>query len=359
MREGTKEKTNKQFMILSALAIVFVVDAHAWSPLAIFTQFFPYNSFFMPMFVFISGYFFNEKHLEKPLNYCKKKIIKLLVPYCLIMTMFFYLMWIVTSITPISYRTQITMPSWFVPALFGVNISWFLLRYLFKKWWNEYVATVFLCIIGTVCVYLSKQGLNKTDWLPVLKVGFLMQFYQIGVLYRNKIQRYFEKIPTIIVIILTISINTMLQYITMNRIYFNNIHTMSGFLTDIYVLPLITSITGISFWLSISKKLEPVLGENRLVNYISNHTYTIMMFHMSFFVIYNFVISRIPFVAKDFNFDTFYISVWYHYKPIYQFRVFYTFVGVFGPLGLHYLYEKIARYVKELLKKHTRIKFKE
>ncbi len=343
-------------MILSALAIVFVVDAHAWSPLAIFTQFFPYNSFFMPMFVFISGYFFNIKYLDKPLVYCKKKFIKLIVPYCLIMTLFFYLMRIVTLVTPITYTSQITMPSWFVPALFGVNISWFLFRFILKKWWNEYVATIVFCIVGTVCVYLSRQGLNKTEWLPVIKVGFLLQFYQIGVLYRSKIQQYFEKIPTVIIVMLTISINSILQYLTMNKIYFNNIHTMSGFLTDIYVLPLITSITGISFWLAISKKLESALGENKLVNYISNHTFTIMMFHMSFFVIYNFVISRIPCIAKDFNFDMFYETVWYRYEPVSQLRVFYTFIGVFGPLGLYYCYDKIAKHVKLILEKHTRIK---
>lgn len=35
-----KEKTNKQFMLLSALGILFVVDAHAWSPLGFMTNFF-------------------------------------------------------------------------------------------------------------------------------------------------------------------------------------------------------------------------------------------------------------------------------------------------------------------------------
>ena len=31
-----KQKSNKTFMILSALGILFVVDAHAWSPLGLF-----------------------------------------------------------------------------------------------------------------------------------------------------------------------------------------------------------------------------------------------------------------------------------------------------------------------------------
>ena len=75
MKLESNRKQNKQFMILSAIAIIFVVDAHAWGPLAVFTNFFPYNSFFMPMFVFISGYFFEKDNLDRPLYFIKKKFL--------------------------------------------------------------------------------------------------------------------------------------------------------------------------------------------------------------------------------------------------------------------------------------------
>ena len=50
-------KSNKKFMILSAIGIIMVVDSHTWGAFNIFANYFPFNSFFMPMFVFISGYF--------------------------------------------------------------------------------------------------------------------------------------------------------------------------------------------------------------------------------------------------------------------------------------------------------------
>lgn len=50
-------KSNKAFMLLSAFGIIFVLDSHCGAVLG-FARLFPYDSFFMPMFVFISGYFF-------------------------------------------------------------------------------------------------------------------------------------------------------------------------------------------------------------------------------------------------------------------------------------------------------------
>ena len=51
-RQKEGRKSNKAFMILSALGIIFVVDVHLGQPLAILTNIFPYDSFFMPMFAF-------------------------------------------------------------------------------------------------------------------------------------------------------------------------------------------------------------------------------------------------------------------------------------------------------------------
>lgn len=41
-----KSKSNKPFMILSALGILFVVDCHSGNGIGFFTSVFPYDSFF-------------------------------------------------------------------------------------------------------------------------------------------------------------------------------------------------------------------------------------------------------------------------------------------------------------------------
>ena len=132
----SRKKTNSQFMILSAIGILFVVDAHAWSPLGIMAGVMPYNSFFMPMFIFISGYFFREKKLDNTGQYILKKAKTLLIPY-FVWTLFYGIlvnvlksMGIIYYGEKLSLKTlfvepwqngkmfQINEPSWFVPVLF-------------------------------------------------------------------------------------------------------------------------------------------------------------------------------------------------------------------------------------------------
>lgn len=68
-------------MILSAIGIIMMVDVHAGSPIGFLINLFPYDSFFMPLFVFISGYFFNPEKATNMVSYIIGKLKRLLVPY--------------------------------------------------------------------------------------------------------------------------------------------------------------------------------------------------------------------------------------------------------------------------------------
>lgn len=51
---------NQTFQWLEALAIIMVIDDHVGTGVGFLSSIFPYDSFFMPMLVFVSGYFFKE-----------------------------------------------------------------------------------------------------------------------------------------------------------------------------------------------------------------------------------------------------------------------------------------------------------
>lgn len=79
-----KEKSNKQFMILSAIGIIQVVMCHLAPDVKLTGYIFPYTSFFMPMFVFISGYFYSVKKEEHIFKTIWEKFKKIMLPFLII-----------------------------------------------------------------------------------------------------------------------------------------------------------------------------------------------------------------------------------------------------------------------------------
>jgi fucose 4-O-acetylase-like acetyltransferase len=358
------KKSNKQFMILSAIGILFVVDAHAWSPLAIMGYFFPYNSFFIPMFCFISGYFFKYSKLEHMPSYFLHKVKTLLLPFFIWNTVYGILINVLHYYGVISYGSPLSVstlvirpfldclmfdinsPSWFLPALFLVIILYALIRKILNPFWNEYIASILFILIGTYCVYLSRRGYNQNSfYLPILKTFFLLQFYQIGVFFNRHIEPLYSKAPKLLLLSIPVIINTLISYkvgfVTFN---FTDITTMSGFRTDYYFLPLITSITGICFWLTIANILTPALGNHRLVNYISDNTLTIMLHHIFFFNVYNLILAiltALNILHIPFNFDAFRSTAWYRFDIVITCNIMYVFFGMFGPIITKYLFTKL------------------
>lgn len=68
-----KKAVNPQFRILSALAIIFVVAGHADFGVFDVAGLFPYYSFHVGVFAFISGYFYKEESENDIKNYIIKK----------------------------------------------------------------------------------------------------------------------------------------------------------------------------------------------------------------------------------------------------------------------------------------------
>ena len=147
-------KSNQTFAILSAIAIIMVVDAHCGGALNLFTNFFPYNSFFMPLFVFVSGYFFSTK--DKPLTFIYKKTKRILLPYIIINLIYIFGILILQHLNP-TYRLYsnvfslvnfikmmftsgaeciLTTPAWFVVTLYFTTIIYYFIKLIFKKWNN-------------------------------------------------------------------------------------------------------------------------------------------------------------------------------------------------------------------------------
>ena len=357
-----KTKTNKQFMMLSVIGIIIMITCHLAGEYYKYIKFFP----FIIIFIFISGYFYNEKHEENIKQYIWKKFKKLMIPFFIINLIYGIINYILRKNGIINYGSDITLytlfiqpfinnsqfvfnfPAWFVPTLFLVNCSYIIIHKISKKSriLNNYVLLVIFIILQMITVYFRNVAQNQTLIVAVFKVVFFLPFFHLGVLYKDKWQKYDDKIPTIPYLIVLWAIDFALTKNLGDLIY--DMHDFSGFQTNSLILPFITSIISILFYTRIARVLSGFLGDNKFINYISNHTYAIMTHHI--FIM--FMITSILNVVKApyFNMER-YQNGWIYIYEIpnwnYLLHLIYIIVGITGPLLLQLIYDKIKDMIKQ------------
>ena len=117
------------FGILSALAIIMVVAGHLGYGILTVGELFPYYSFHVPLFMFISGYFYTEEEQERPFYYIKKKVRRLLVPYFIWNLIYGLIAWGLRDGAGFAFGEPISVKSLFLdPFLHGYQ---YLYNFLF------------------------------------------------------------------------------------------------------------------------------------------------------------------------------------------------------------------------------------
>lgn len=364
-----ENKTNKKFMILSFLGIIMVVSGHTLNgdPIRLFNNFFPINSFFMPMFIFISGYFFKDENLDNPKKFFIKKFKNLLVYYFSwnifygIIMKFLFMIGLSSNNVTLNLKTlfispfvdgqqfSLNAPAWFIPTLFTVEMLYWVIRKYSKKKIQNFFELIIFIILNIISVIIAENGNYNLSFLPILKVMFFMIFYILGHYYKIYYEKIDEKLYTPYILCLLIIINLFVINIYSN-INFSGLYSLSGFGSVACFVPLITGITGIYFFLKISQVLTNSLGESKIVNLISNHTKDICMHHifsMYFFSIIIYLINLIfPLPLYD---STSFINGtgWYfYYFNNSTFSFIYFLIGIFGSIGISKIENRFYNFCK-------------
>lgn len=376
-----RSKSNKKFMVLSAIGIFMVVDHHTFTALNMFGDFIPYNSFFMPMFVFISGYFNKVDGSTNLLKYFVKKLRTLLLPYLIVSLIVLALQellnWIKLGETPsipswfygyalerivtVGAFTPIATPMWFVISLFSVLIVYALLKKLLSmlKIWNSFVMLVLFTAMSLFAVWFAKNYEFSEYLLVPLKVMFLIPFLEMGSIYKNYLEKPHTSMPAggkIGLLTLCLLIN-MVRTMYLPQAYdvaFDSIDDLSGFTSPYIVTPIVSSIVGIAFWLTIVDLIGKPFYESRFVNYMSCNTFWIMGLHITFYNILNLILLLISEnITPLLYFDTEYFreSEWYYWEISPAFKFAYVVVGILGPLGLKWICDRIYLLITKPFKK--------
>ena len=367
-----RSKSNKKFMVLSALCIFMVVDHHTFTAFNLFGDFIPYNSFFMPLFVFISGYFNKVSADTKLLPYIVKKLKTLIAPYAglslLIFAVKLLMDWFKLGMAPevpswyFSYALErvftigsfeaLATPMWFVLPLFLALTVYALLKKLLAKIWNSYVMLVIFCAMHLTVVYLAKT-FNPEDLAVILiplKALFFMPFLEMGIIYREHLESKHTGLPAggkiaLLAVLLGLNMIRTMYLPNAYDVAFDSLDDLSGFTSPFIVTPLVSSVIGMLFWLTMVDLMGKALYESRFVNYMSCNTFWIMGLHVTFFNIFNCILMAISEhigYLPYFDCEYFRETEWYFWDCYPNFKMVYVVIGILGPLGLKWLWDKIA-----------------
>lgn len=346
---------NVTFGILSALAILMIVAGHAGYDILTVGGLFPYYSFHVPLFLFISGYFYRREEEERPLFYLKKKAKRLLLPYFIWNLLYGLIAWALRAFwgfsmgDPVSLKSLFLDPflhgyqfiynfaAWFVPVLFLIEMMNLCMRLVLKKIRldSEWLILLGTLLVGMAVVQLSIGGHVWGLYKTAGRLLFLYPCFQMGQFYKEKLEPK-DTLGNVPYFAVVIGVQVVLS-LCCNGLAYSSVWC-TGFANGL-VIPYVTVVSGVAFWLRVAKILTPALGGSRGVLYLGKNTYAVMMHHIMAFMLVKMALAGIAAhtgCLADFDFAEFYGNIDYYYlvKGSEAFRMVYLAAGVALPLFL-------------------------
>lgn len=322
---------NRQFRILSAFGIILVVAGHLGYNVLDIGGLFPYYSFHVFIFLFVSGYFYREQSEEDIFGYIFRKGITLMVPY-----FFWNLFYGVLAQAlhragfalgeNLSFKTLFLSPfldghqflynfsAWFVPALFLIEVINVIMRkvlgLLHLK--NEWLILAGCLLAGMVTVQLAIGGHVWGLYKFPGRLLFMMPGFQMGRIYREKLERH-DTLPDGIYFLLVTGAQVLIS-IFCAGLAFGAVWV--GSFANGPVVPYLTVMTGIAFWLRIARIAGMVPGVSEKLVEIGRNTYAVMMHHVAVFMLlkgFFYLCSLVTPLCGGFDREKFFYDIGYVY----------------------------------------------
>lgn len=351
-----------RYRILSALGIIFVVAGHIDFGVFDVAGVFPYYSFHIGIFTFISGYFYREEEEQRMGSYWKRKIFHLLLPYYG-WNLFYGLLAAFlrsqgfTIGSPLGIKSLLLDPflgghqfglnfsAWFVPVLFlleMINIIGRKILNLVKINYEILIFTLSL-LAGMITVMLAERG---SVWGYYKHVGcllFLFPIFQFGIFYRKILEEKINRMPMGIYFTIIISVQYLVLWYSKGQVAYSAVWC-SGFLHGPLV-PYLTTFLGIGFWLGISRLLVPLWKEGNFLDLIGKNTFSIMMHHVPGFFFLNLVYFMLNQwdILTGFEIEKFFSSYEYKYLVLgmENSKWFYLLAGIGFSLAVSWMIKRL------------------
>ncbi|MCM1251996.1 MAG: acyltransferase family protein [Clostridium sp.] len=361
------QKYNMTFCILSGIAIVMIVAGHVGYDIMTVGGLFPYYSFHVPLFLFISGYFYKEEEEAAPLAYCLKKIKRLMIPYFIWNLLYGILAWMLRLCgfamgEGISFKTLFISPflhgyqfiynyaAWFVPVLFVIEMMNIVMRLLLKRLrlCHESLILAVSLIIGMIVVWFAIGGHVWGLYKAPGRILFLYPCFQMGQFYHKKLEKY-DTLGSPAYFGIVIGLQLVLIF-SCNGLAYSSVWC-TGFMNGPAV-PYLTAVTGIAFWLRVARIITPAFEKSKAVLYLGKNTYAVMLHHIMAFMLVEMIIAAFaehtPWLA-DFDGTLYRTNIDYYYmiRGAEEFKMVYLLAGIILPLLLQYGLDRIGIKIKE------------
>jgi len=325
------QNTNYTFRLLYVLAIFMIIDGHIGSyDYLSFNGLFPYQNYHIALFVFVAGYFINLSRSYS--DFIIHKLKRLILPLYLWNLVYGGLAYYLNTYHGFSLGGRFTlynllfapivdghqfiynMASWFLVPLFLVQLISFIILKPFhtpEKVFSPLILCGYL-IISLLLGFAALQAApvnegQRTLFLTCLRTFYFLVFYAFGVIYHFLLEKHDTlNTPLYLTLILIATICLRIIFPDCNIIP-SWLDFISAPVWSIYAIGVLATL----FWLRIAKIFTPVIKESPALNYISTHTFDIMMHHFIGFMLIKAALSPLG----SFNPAEFKQSIWYYHFP--------------------------------------------
>lgn len=283
--DTNKKINSKEMNIAKAIVIILMVMGHAKSP---FTKYL--YLFHLATFIFISGYFYNEKYDNNFILLLKKRLKSLYFPYVKYVFIFtilnnlFYKLKLIENYLEFNKETIIKLIKglitfnapidtlgafWFLKTLFLCNIAFGFISFIIKKMNFNDFEYIRLTIIGVL--FLSGNTIlniyGPISMQNIIKVLMCMPIFYCGVMFK-KYRKYIRSNGYIIFSLI------ILLYISAQQ---GGIDIVSNIYTNA-VFFLVNSLIGAYVVIYLSRSLVN-LDKYNILDYIGKNTLPILAGH--------------------------------------------------------------------------------
>ena len=326
-------KENKELRILSAIGIILVAAGHLGYNLFDIGGLFPYYSFHVFIFLFVSGYFYKEESKDHIISYLLGKCLTLLLPYFIWNLIYGILATLLhrvgfTIAQDISFYTlflapfdgghqfMYQFPSWFVPVLFMIEAVNVCMRKVLSllRIRNEWLIFAGYLVLGILTVWLAIGGHVWGLYKIPGRILFMMPGFQMGYLYREKLEKY-DTLPDGPYLLLVMGIQLLITVLC-GGLAFSAVWVSS--FANGPVIPYLTVMTGIAFWLRISRIIKDIPYLSGKLVTIGRNTYAVMMHHIfAFFLVkaFFYLIHILTPLCAEFDTEMFLSEINFIYLP--------------------------------------------